>query len=61
MQIGFLLEMKSDARCSIIKCPTAHEGQSESLRCGIQQAQADHRGCRHRHAGGSTFHHRPND
>ena len=35
-------EMKSDARCSIIKCSTAHEGQSESLRCGIQQAQAHH-------------------
>ena len=34
-------EMKSDARCTIIKCSTAHEGQSESLRCGIQQAQAD--------------------
>ncbi|WP_186670413.1 NTP transferase domain-containing protein [Sporosarcina sp. BP05] len=33
-------EMKSDSRCSIIKCSTAHEGQSESLRCGIQQAQA---------------------
>ena len=35
-------EMKLDARCTIIKCPTAHKGQSESLRCGIQQAQFDH-------------------
>ena len=35
-------EMKLDAKCTIIKCSTAHEGQSESLRCGIQQAQADH-------------------
>lgn len=35
-------EMKMDARCTIIKCSTAHEGQSESLRCGIQRAQANH-------------------
>ena len=34
-------EMKLDARCSFIKCPTAHNGQSESLRYGIQQAQTD--------------------
>ncbi len=34
-------EMKVDTRCTFIKCPTAHEGQSESLRCGIQQAQTD--------------------
>jgi molybdenum cofactor cytidylyltransferase len=34
-------EMKLDTRCTFIKCPTAHEGQSESLRCGIQQAQTD--------------------
>ena len=34
-------EMKLDARCSFIKCPTAHHGQSESLRYGIQQAQTD--------------------
>ncbi|WP_438312959.1 nucleotidyltransferase family protein [Sporosarcina sp. FA9] len=32
-------EMKSNAKCTIIKCPTAHDGQSESLRCGIQHAQ----------------------
>ena len=35
-------QMKSDPRCTIIQCSTAHEGQSESLRCGIQQAQANH-------------------
>ena len=34
-------EMKLDARCAFIKCPTAHKGQSESLRRGIEQAQAD--------------------
>ena len=36
------MEMKSDPKCTIIKCSTAHEGQSESLRCGIQRAQANH-------------------
>ena len=35
------VEMKSDAKCTIIKCSSAHEGQSESLRCGIQRAQAN--------------------
>ena len=35
------VEMKLDAKCTIIKCSTAHEGQSESLRCGIQRAQAN--------------------
>jgi len=34
-------EMKLDARCSFIKCPIANNGQSESLRYGIQQAQTD--------------------
>jgi len=34
-------EMKLDTRCALIKCPTAHKGQSESLRYGIQQAQND--------------------
>lgn len=34
-------EIKLDARCTFIKCPTAHKGQSESLRHGIQQAQTD--------------------
>ncbi|REB06091.1 hypothetical protein DVB69_14245 [Sporosarcina sp. BI001-red] len=31
--------MKENARCKIIKCTTSHEGQSESLRCGITQAR----------------------
>lgn len=31
--------MKSDAKCTIIKCSTSYKGQSESLRCGIQHAQ----------------------
>lgn len=35
-------EVKSDTRCIILKCSTAHKGQSESLRCGIHQAQFDH-------------------
>ncbi len=35
-------EMKLDTRCTILKCSTAHKGQSESLRCGIHQAQFDH-------------------
>jgi len=34
-------EMKLDARCSFIKRPAANNGQSESLRYGIQQAQTD--------------------
>lgn len=34
-------EMKLDTRCIFIKCPTAYQGQSESLRYGIQQAQTD--------------------
>lgn len=34
--------MKSNAKCTIIQCPTSNEGQSESLRCGIQHAQERH-------------------
>ncbi|NYF24693.1 NTP transferase domain-containing protein [Sporosarcina sp. JAI121] len=34
-------EMKSHAKCTIINCSATYEGQSESLRCGIQRAQAD--------------------
>ena len=34
-------EMRLDARCTFIKCPSSHQGQSESLRYGIQQAQTD--------------------
>ena len=36
------IDMKTNAKCTILPCSTAHEGQSESLKCGIQQAQADH-------------------
>lgn len=31
--------IKSNAKCTIIQCPTSSEGQSESLRCGIQHAR----------------------
>ena len=34
-------EVKSHAKSTITPCSTAHEGQSESLRCGIHQAQID--------------------
>ncbi|ARK24263.1 hypothetical protein SporoP37_05975 [Sporosarcina sp. P37] len=34
--------MKQHAKCTIITCPASCEGQSESLRCGIQQAQNHH-------------------
>jgi molybdenum cofactor cytidylyltransferase len=34
-------ELKSNTKCTLIKCSSAHEGQSESLRCGIQRAQAN--------------------
>lgn len=32
-------KMKENDKCKIIKCTTSHEGQSESLRCGIEHAQ----------------------
>ena len=35
------LEVKSHAKSTIIPCSTSYEGQSESLRCGIHQAQND--------------------
>ncbi|PID14067.1 xanthine dehydrogenase [Sporosarcina sp. P34] len=34
--------MKDNAKCTIIQCSTSNEGQSESLRCGIQHAQERH-------------------
>ena len=34
--------MKLNNKCTIVPCPNAHEGQSESLKCGIRQAQAIH-------------------
>ncbi|WP_342511637.1 nucleotidyltransferase family protein [Sporosarcina sp. FSL K6-1522] len=36
------IDMKMNAKCTILPCSTAYKGQSESLKCGIQQAQADH-------------------
>ncbi|WOV84471.1 nucleotidyltransferase family protein [Sporosarcina jeotgali] len=33
------VKMKENDRCKIIKCTASHEGQSESLRCGIEQAR----------------------
>lgn len=35
-------DMKLNNKCTIVPCPTAHEGQSASLKCGIRQAQANH-------------------
>ncbi len=35
-------EIKLNNKCTIIQCSTANEGQSESLRCGIRRAQANH-------------------
>lgn len=35
-------DMKLNNKCIIVPCPTAHEGQSESLKCGIRQVQANH-------------------
>lgn len=34
-------EMGSNSKCKLLKCSTAHKGQSESLRHGIRQAQAN--------------------
>ncbi len=34
-------EVQSHAKSTIIPCAAAHEGQAQSLRCGIQQAQRD--------------------
>ena len=35
-------EIRAHKNISIVQCPTAHDGQSESLRSGIKQAQANH-------------------
>ncbi len=34
-------DMKLNNKCIIMPCPSAFEGQSESLKCGIRQAQMD--------------------
>ena len=34
-------EVVNDKKCTLVTCPTSHKGQSESLRCGIKQAQLD--------------------
>ncbi|MBS4224045.1 nucleotidyltransferase family protein [Lederbergia citrea] len=34
-------EMALHEKCNLITCPSAQEGQSESLRCGILQAQKE--------------------
>lgn len=34
-------EVQSHVKCTIIPCVDAHEGQANSLRCGIRQAQID--------------------
>lgn len=33
--------IKSNEKCTVVKCATAQDGQSESLRCGTMKAQAD--------------------
>ena len=35
------IEMRENGKVTIVRCSTADEGQSESLRCGIREAQAD--------------------
>ena len=35
-------DMKLNNKCTIVPCPNANEGQSETLKCGIQRAQANH-------------------
>ncbi|WP_342505002.1 nucleotidyltransferase family protein [Sporosarcina sp. FSL K6-2383] len=35
-------DMKLNTKCTIVPCPNAHDGQSESLKCGIRRAQANH-------------------
>ncbi|WP_203249128.1 nucleotidyltransferase family protein [Sporosarcina beigongshangi] len=40
--VGWLpVDMKLNNKCSIVPCLSAHEGQSESLKCGIRRAQAN--------------------
>ncbi len=31
-------EIKTNPKCTIVHCPTAHKGQSETIRCGLKKA-----------------------